>query len=160
MINLGILLVLFCGFSQAMAGERGSYDVSFSQGALAANAGGQDAMAVRVHHEGRELHGYINPSLSTGGRPLVGAGYGIRFDACSDCFWKAFVQSGLGLSTAGPYLELDWGLAVPIIPIWLPRDPFRYVPQLRIDFATHLIFSNVRPSVWSYPLWLGFSIPF
>lgn len=151
--------LLFAG-STAFAVNDKPYTVSASMNALAANAGGQEAYALRIHHDDAEYHVFANRSLSVGGKPLVGAGYDLRFNLCEDCFWRVFIQGGAGLSNAGPYVELDWGMAIPIVPLWLPTHPPRYLPQLRIDFATHLIFSQLRPNTWSYPLWLGIAVPF
>lgn len=161
-MNLYVAVLTFIAslVSTPLTASDKPYTVSASKGALAPNAGGQEAYAVRVVHDGAEAHAYLNRSLTVAGKPLVGAGYDLRFESCEDCFWKAFIQTGGGLSNAGPYIELNWGLAIPLIPVWLPMAPPRYVPQLRVDFATHLIFGNIRPSAWSYPLWIGIAVPF
>ncbi|MCX6118895.1 MAG: hypothetical protein NT027_15265 [Proteobacteria bacterium] len=135
------------------------YFLSYSSGAYAPNAGGQDVHVVRLMKNSREFHLYLNRSLTVGSQPLFGGGYDIRFDLCEDCFWKFFVQTGVGSSLAGVYGEFLWGAQIPILPIWLPMDPPRYVPFLRIDFATHLIFGHLRPNTWSYPIWIGVGIP-
>lgn len=153
------VLLFFSVFCNSAAATEKPYTVSASTGALAPNAGGQEVYFLRLHHDGKEAHGFLNKTLSVGSTPLFGAGYDLRFDACEDCFWKAFVQVGGGLSNAGVYAEFNWGAAIPLLPIWLPMDPPRYVPQLRIDFSTHLIFGSIRPSVWSYPLCIGFALP-
>lgn len=152
-----ILLELYAVTAQAKSDN--PLNLSLSSGAFAANAGGQEAYALRAHQGTGEGHVYINRSLTVGNLPLGGAGYDFRFNACDECFWKFFVQTGGGLSNAGIYAELLWGMTVPLLPIWLPMNPPRYVPHLRLDFATHLIFGQLRPITWSYPLWLGIGIP-
>ena len=160
-MNSWLLVLSFIFFAESivLGGDQEWVDITASKGALAPNAGGQDAYSLRIHGGPGEGHAFLNRSLSVGGRPLFGAGYDLRFSGCDDCFWKFFIQTGGGLSNGGIYLEMDWGLAIPLLPIWLPRSPPKYVPQLRVDFATHLIFGQLRPSLWSYPLWLGITLP-
>jgi hypothetical protein len=154
-----LILVFVSLFSTVMYSADEPFNLSLSSGAFAANAGGQDAYAMRLNHARDEFHLIANRSLEVGGLPLVGGGYDLKFDMCDECFWKFFIQTGGGLSNAGPYGELLWGLTVPIIPIWLPTRPPRYLPHLRLDFATHLLFSQLRPSTWLYPIWLGVGVP-
>ncbi len=136
------------------------YNLSYSSEAFAPNAGGQEAHSLRLAHTTWEGHFFLNKSLYVGQYPLTGVGYDYRFNLCKDCFWKFFVQAGAGLSNGGIYGELLWGTTIPLLPIWLPMEPPRYVPFIRLDFATHLIFGQVRPNTWSYPLWLGIGVPF
>lgn len=154
----GILMLIANGSS--LYAKDDSYTLYGASGALAPNAGGQDTYSLRLYHDEREYHAFMNRTLMAGGMPLYGAGYDFTFNACEECFWRFFVQTGVGISTAGPYLELDWGFAVPILPLWLPIAPPRFVPQFRIDFATHVIQTTSRAITWSYPLWIGIGIPF
>ena len=48
-------------------------------------------------------------------------------------------------TTAGPLAEITWS----IIPFWL----------LRVDVSTQFIAIPYRVTTWSYPLWVGFSVP-
>lgn len=153
------LLTPFVGSRQATAKDD-QYTLYAASGALAPNAGGQDVYSLRLYHNEGEFHGFMNRTLTAGGAPLYGAGYDLTFNACEECFWRPFVQAGAGICTAGPYLELDWGFAIPILPIWLPMSAPRFVPQIRVDFATHVIQTTSRAITWSYPLWIGLGIPF
>ncbi len=156
-----VVLAFFSLFiSSSLVAKDTDYTLYASSGALAPNAGGQDAYSLRLYHEEREFHAYMNRTLTAGGAPLVGAGYDFTFNSCDECFWRFFVQAGGGISTAGPYAELDWGFAIPLLPIWLPTKAPRFVPQLRVDFATHMIQTTTRAITWSYPLWIGIGIPF
>lgn len=157
--KLIVLLLLFLT-SSVVTGKDDPYTLYGLSGALAPNAGGQDTYSLRLYHNEGEFHAFMNKTLTAGGQPLVGGGYDLTFNACDDCFWRFFVQTGVGACTAGPYLELDWGLAMPILPIWLPMSPPRFVPQIRVDFATHVIQTTGRAITWSYPLWIGLGIPF
>ena len=159
-IFLYSLLSMQISSTVCQSAEKTSDMLSVSQGAFAANAGGQNAYSLRYFHAGNEFQVFANKSLTAGGLPLFGAGYGPRFNGCQECFWKPFIQTGAGFTNAGPFVELDWGITIPVLPIWLPMDPPKFVPQLRVDFATHLIFGQIRPSIWSYPLWLGIAVPF
>lgn len=159
-ISLGLIIGIFSTvLATAETSSDVPYNLSYSSGAFAANAGGQDAHAVRLNRGRSEWHLFANRSLVVGTYPLFGGGYDLKFDMCDECFWKIFIQTGGGLSNAGPYAELLWGLTVPIIPIWLPMRPPRYLPHLRLDFASHLLFSQIRPSTWVYPIWLGVGVP-
>ena len=115
--------------------------------AMAPNAGGQEAYALRRANNEREWSLFMNQYLLAGGYPLSGISYAKRFPICElHCPIQAYVQAGGGLSTAGPLIELLWGTNI----FWLAR----------IDIATQIYFSTKRVIFWSYPLWVGFSVPF
>ena len=115
--------------------------------ALAPNAGGQVAYSLRYSPEEKtEYSAFANTSLFVGKVPLSGIIYSKRLTLCERCLVSSFAQVGAGASLAGPMLEFDWN----ITPLWL----------LRIDFATHIYFFRIHGIVWSYPLWLGVSLPF
>lgn len=108
-----------------------------------------------------EVGGFANRYITAAGRPLIGGTYSLRFPVCDDsCFWQFFAQFGAGLSTGGPLLDLTWGTNLPLIPLWLPFRAPPYLPQLRLDFTTQIIFIQWRAVTWSYPLWVGVSFPF
>lgn len=114
--------------------------------ALAPNAGGQAAYSVRRATDDNEIGVFANTYLMAGNYPLLGAVYDWRFPICGqECFWQFFAQAGVGLSTAGPLVELTWST----IPFWI----------LRVDITTHIIAVPWRAVTWSYPLWVGLSLP-
>ena len=130
-------------------------------GAFAPNAGGQEALSLRWTREKYEFSGLTNSYLLAGGKPLIGAMASRRLPLCDQsCWWQFWSQVGAGLSTAGPLLEISWGMQMPLLPLWLPRPSFVGVPALRIDFATHMFITRKRLVVWSYPLWAGIAVPF
>ena len=119
---------------------------SLQIGALAPNAGGQTAYALRRATDEDEWFLFQNQYLSAGPLPLIGVGYDRRFPICDQsCFWQFYVQVGGGVSTAGPMVEILWGTNL----FWL----------LRIDVGTHFYVTKERVITWSYPLWTGISLP-
>ena len=135
--------------------------VGLLAGAFAPNAGGQEALSLRWAREKHEISAFSNSYLLAGGRPLVGGMWSRRLPVCDhSCWWQFWSQMGAGLSTAGPLLEISWGMQIPLLPLWLPRPAFAGVPALRIDFATHMFITRKRFVVWSYPLWAGIAVPF
>lgn len=135
--------------------------VSAQVGAFAPNAGGQEAYALRLAKGDNEFAGFANTYLLAGGRPLLGATWSKRFAICGDeCWWKFYAQVGAGATTAGPVIDTTWSMNIPLLPIWLPRPAFPWVPALRLDVSTHFIGVRSRVVVWSYPLWAGVSVPF
>lgn len=139
-------MVAFFGFEQLLAKD--DYTLSLQYRAMTANAGGQQAYALRLSHDDKgEFLLFSNFFLLTGTWPLTGFAYDRRFVICSrSCFVRSFFQIGIGATTAGPLVELLWN----ITPFWL----------FRIDVVTHFYFSQIKPIFWNYPLWIGFSVPF
>lgn len=121
--------------------------ISMQYMALTGNAGGQNAYALSLSRENtREYSLFVNQHLITGKIPLCGATYNLRsylFPAHLPL--TAFIQAGAGLSTAGPLIALTWNLTV--------------LQVARIDISTHLYFPSFRPMIWSYPLWIGITLP-
>jgi len=114
--------------------------------ATAANAGGQKAYALRRGNDFGELGVFYNEYLTAKDMSLFGATYGWRFPICGQsCFWQAFAQVGGGISNGGPLFEVIWST----IPFWV----------VRLDFATQIFVGKTRLITWSYPLWLGVSLP-
>jgi hypothetical protein len=142
---LAILIVASTIGSQASArSERTTWSVMGM--ALAPNAGGQAAYSLRRATDQNEMGVFANTYLQAGNYPLLGAVYDWRFPLCGqECFWQFFAQAGVGLSTGGPLVELTWGT----IPFWI----------LRVDVTTHIIAVPYRAVTWSYPLWVGLSLP-
>lgn len=130
--------------STALQSEPASY--SFSWQAFAPNAGGQRAYILRRSTNHKEINLFYNEYLVAGSQAIMGGGYNWRFPICDNaCFWQFFVQSGLGVSTGGPYVEFSWTT----VPFWLAR----------LDITTHLFITKSRLVTWSYPLWIGISLP-
>ena len=155
-----IALVMLLGTTSAFAAEK-NWTATFQVGAFAPNAGGQDAYGLRVHRDNREYTLFSNSYLMAGAYPLTGAIYSWRFPICDEtCWWQFFAQIGAGVSTAGPLAEIVWGSQIPLAPLWLPRSAPKYLPSLRFDVTTHMIAVPYRLVLWSYPLWLGISVPF
>lgn len=137
------------------------YNLTVQGKALAPNAGGQDAYALRLATNNWEIGGFSNQYITAGGRPLMGGTFDYRFPICDDsCFWQFFAEAGVGASTGGPMADVTWGTNIPLLPVWLPTSSPKYVPQLRLDFTTQFIFIRWRAVTWSYPLWAGITIPF
>ena len=110
------------------------------------NAGGQDAYSLRRSSDETEWNLFINTYLLAGNEPLVGATYNKRYAICGhSCFWQFYVQAGIGGSTAGPVVELLWGTVF----LWV----------VRIDIATQIYITRERAVFWSYPAWVGLSMP-
>ena len=121
--------------------------ISMQAIAMAPNAGGQEAYALKLSSSKDEWTVFSNSYLQTGGYPLSGGIYSLRLPICGmTCFWQFYTQFGVGLSNAGPLLELTWSTNL----LWLAR----------LDFSTQMFFLKDRVIMWSYPLWLGVSVPF
>jgi len=137
---------LFNATKSAAAGSDDRVTYSLMLQSLAPNAGGQQAYALRRGTDKIEMSLFANRSLYAGNFPLMGATYDWRFAICGrSCFWQFYAQAGVGLSTAGPMVEILWSSIL----LW----------TVRIDMATHLIVIPNRVITWSYPLWVGFAIP-
>jgi len=155
------LLGLLFGATTARGGEGRRYTLTGQTMALAPNAGGQEAYALRLATNDWEGGVFSNRYLVAGGVPMTGATFDWRFPVCDDsCFWQFFAETGGGFSNAGPLAEITWGTVIPLLPIWLPTAAPRYVPALRLDISTQMVFIRYRTVTWSYPLWAGVSIPF
>lgn len=126
--------------------------VSLQGMALAPNAGGQESYSIRYFNEKQNIeYGLFSTNylVTDGGFPLTGFGGTYRWNICGeDCFAQAYILTGGGISQIGPYAELTWGT----IMSWVTR----------IDITTQLYFSysEQRVITWSYPLWVGVSVPF
>lgn len=157
LVGVLIFSLAWCLFSETNQLYAASKKVTYSLQAmaLAPNAGGQMAYALRRGTNEREMSVFANTYLYAGDYPLVGAIYSWRFPIVNDdWFWQAFVELGAGITTAGPVAEILWGT----IMLW----------TVRVDIATHLMFvpSNSdrsgRPAnmiLWSYPIWVGLAVP-
>ncbi len=148
LILLGIVLVLVFAIDvQESFGFPYGYTVSAQGLALAPNAGGQRAWSLRLAENDQvEYSLFVNEYLVTGSVPLTGVSYGWRYSLCGRiCPLRMFAQLGAGVSTAGPVVEVIWS----VTPLWL----------LRVDIATHFYFLTDRAILWSYPFWLGVSVP-
>jgi len=124
------------------------YSLTVQKDAWAPNAGGQQVYGLRLAVEDKnEYFIFANEALIVADYPLLGAGYAYRYPVW-DRVWplRFFAQFGLGLSSAGPMLELTFSL----VNLWL----------FRVDISSHLYISNPRIIIWNYPLWLGITIPF
>ncbi len=138
------LLILTYAHEGSAKDKRVTY--SLQAMALAPNAGGQMAFALRRGTNENELSAFANTYLYAGDYPLLGAIYAWRFPIVNDeWFWQFYVQLGAGISTAGPVAEILWGT----IMLW----------TVRVDIATHVLFIPNRVILWSYPVWVGISIP-
>ncbi|MCB9228762.1 MAG: fibronectin type III domain-containing protein [Deltaproteobacteria bacterium] len=122
--------------------------LSLQYKAWTSNAGGQDAYSLRWSvDDSYEWTLFSNHLLTSGSYPLTGLLWDVRFPICGhSCVIGVWAQAGAGLSTAGPVVEFLWS--------------FRFFWLLRVDMATHLYFSQLKPIVWSYPFWIGISLPF
>jgi hypothetical protein len=121
--------------------------LSFQYHAVTGNAGGQNAYALSLaQHNTREFGIFVNEHLTTGRIPLTGATYSRRYLLTPDYYaLTSFVQAGCGISSAGPLFALTWNLTA--------------LQVVRLDITTHIYFPQLRPLVWSYPLWLGITVP-
>jgi hypothetical protein len=114
--------------------------------AYAPNAGGQQAYSLRRADDKGEWSVFANTYLMTGAFPLSGMTYNWRFPICNQsCFWQFFVEAGAGVSTAGPMVEVVWGSIL----LW----------SLRVDLSTQAFLIPQRVILWSYPFWMGVSLP-
>ncbi len=163
-LKLLLLALTLSGWISLAAESRAAdrkYTVSAQALALAPNAGGQEAYTLRLATNEWEGGVFSNQYILAGDKPLTGAFYDLRFPICDDsCFWQFFVQTGAGLSNGGPLAQITWGTVIPLLPIWLPFSAPRYVPSLRLDITTQMIFIRYRAVTWSYPLWAGISVAF
>lgn len=143
---LRISMVFICFLGDGGEALADFYMTSFQTSAMAPNAGGQNAFALRRGSNDEEWSVFSNQYLRTGDYPLSGLVYAKRFPICgTHCFWQFYVQTGIGISSAGPLFEVTWGTNL----LWLAR----------IDFATQAFVTTDRLIFWSYPLWLGISLP-
>jgi hypothetical protein len=127
---------------------------------LAPNAGGQTVYGFKVNRGHWELSLFSNQSIYAGNSPYSGALVHRRFAICGDtCFWQLFIQLGGGASNGGPVTELTWGSVIPLLPIWLPLRAPSYIPAIRLDVTTQIVFIRWRAVTWTYPVWVGLSIP-
>ena len=156
-----IVAILFATSSAAAAVADDRYTITSQVGAFAPNAGGQEAYTLRLSRGDWEGGAFSNRYVIAGDYPLTGAFVDRRFAICgTECFWQFFVQFGAGGSNGGPLAQITWGTIIPALPLWLPTSAPRYVPQIRLDITTQLIFIRYRAVTWSYPLWVGVSVPF
>jgi len=150
----------FCGTAITLA-DSTRYTVTVQGLSLAPNAGGQDAYSLRLATNDWEAGLFSNQYITAGNYPLTGGTYDWRFPICDDsCWMQFFAQFGGGASNAGPIAEVTWGSIIPLLPLWLPTSAPRFVPALRVDITTQLIFIRYRIVTWSYPLWAGLSVGF
>lgn len=160
LLKLLLVGLAFAESGVAFAADK-KYTVSAQGMALAPNAGGQQAYTLKLATNDWEAGVFSNQYILAGNMPLTGATYDLRFPICDDsCWWQFFAQTGVGLSNGGPIAEITWGTVIPLLPLWLPTSAPRYVPALRLDVTTQMIFIRYRAVTWSYPLWAGISISF
>jgi hypothetical protein len=169
-ITLVVTLVIFTTFatfatfasfaSQGFAATK-TRKVSAQYAAFAPNAGGQVTYGLRASWNNREIGLFQNHYLTAGGQPLLGGVYSFRFPVCDDsCMVHTHVQAGIGGSSAGPLAEFLWGAEIPLLPLALNGGTIPYVPMLRMDFASHWLATRSRIIMWSYPFWVGVTLPF
>ena len=148
-------------FGNSALGATKPIKVSVQYAAFAPNAGGQIAYGLRAHRNNREIAIFQNHYLTAGDEPLLGALYAMRFPLCDEsCMVHIHVQGGLGATSAGPLVEFLWGTEVPLLPLALNGGTIRYVPMLRFDIASHWMATRSRLITWSYPFWIGVTLPF
>jgi len=159
LLILGLILKCLSASSSAMAAE--VTNISYLHAALAPNAGGQDSHSLKLLNGDIEYSIFVNEYIRAGGYPLSGAVMEWVSPICEkECWGNLFLQYGGGASLGGPVAHLTWSAQFPLLPLWLPVSAPRFVPQLRIDFTSQFILLKHRAISWSYPLWLGLSIPF
>ena len=108
------------------------YTVTGQYMALAPNAGGQQAYALRLGTNDWEGGAFSNQYILAGDKPFTGVFYDFRFPICDDsCWWQFFAQTGGGFSNGGPFAQITWGTIIPALPLWLPHAAPRYLPALR-----------------------------
>lgn len=114
---------------------------------FAPNAGGQDAYSLRAGRDDFELGVFANTYLQVGGHPLSGVSYDFRFDICGKKCWffRVYSAVGIGISSIGPFAE--------VVATFVPLS------VVRVDISTHFIPARDRVILWSYPLWVGLTIP-
>jgi hypothetical protein len=139
-------------FSKPSTGDK-NYTLTAQVASLAPNAGGQEAFSLLLATNEWEAGAFSNQYITAGNKPLTGGFYAWRYPICDDsCWWQAFVETGGGFSTGGPFAQATWGTIF--------FTPVRYLPAVRIDVTTQVIFIRWRGVTWSYPLWTGISVPF
>ncbi len=154
--SITFLIFLFLGVKAQASPD----SISIQDRALAPNAGGQTAYSLKLAYGEIEYGAFANEYLRAGEHPLSGLTAEYRLGLCQkDCWGNLYAQIGVGGSTGGPLATMTWSAQIPLLPIWLPYSAPAYLPQLRIDFSTHFIFVRYRAVTWSYPLWLGITIP-
>lgn len=138
------LLLLMALWATPLFGKDGAV-YSLQGMALAPNAGGQQAIALRRATAKSEWTVFANEYLRAGNQPLVGALYGLRFPVMGRSRGLQMIfETGVGVSSVGPMVELLWGTTL----LW----------SVRLDVATHLYLAKERAILWSYPLWIGVSV--
>ncbi len=147
-------------FSSSIFGKTERYQIAAQSTALAPNAGGQEIYSLKLSRTDWEASLFSNQSISAGNMPYTGAVLLKRFSLCDEsCFWQFFVQLGAGGSNGGPITEMTWGTIIPLLPIWLPLSAPKFVPALRIDITTQIVYIRWRAVTWTYPFWIGISVP-
>ena len=143
-----VFLICIFFLSYIACAKDNTYSITIQKDAWASNAGGQKAYGLRLAvNDKNEYFIFTNEALLVEEYPLIGAGYAQRY-ALFSRVWplRFFAQFGLGLSSAGPLLELTFSL----VNLWV----------FRVDISSHVYFSLPRTIIWNYPLWLGITIPF
>lgn len=141
-------------------GKTPPYQVAVQTKSLAPNAGGQDIYSLKISKENLEVSIFSNQNITAGNMPFSGATISKRFSICNDqCFWQFFIQLGAGGSNGGPISEMTWGTIIPFLPLWLPFSAPKFVPALRIDITTQIAYIRWRAVTWTYPFWVGISVP-
>jgi hypothetical protein len=127
---------------------------------LAPNAGGQSVYSLRFSREKWEVSLFSNQTISAGGYPYSGIVAHRRFSICdASCFWQFYTATGVGGSNGGPIVEFTWSSIIPLIPLWLPLKAPSYFPAVRLDVTTQLVLIQWRAVTWTYPFWVGISVP-
>lgn len=159
-ILLASMLTVSFAATRAMAVDK-PLKVSVQYAAFAPNAGGQITYGFRGHRNNREIAIFQNQYLTAGSEPLLGALYAWRFPICDEsCMIHIHAQAGVGVTSAGPLVEFLWGTEIPVLPLALNGGTIPYVPMLRFDIASHWIATRSRLITWSYPFWIGVTLPF
>ncbi len=159
-ILLAASLALSWRATPVMAAEK-QLKVSLQYAAFAPNAGGQITYGFRGLRNNREIAIFQNQYLTAGSEPLLGALYAWRFPICdTSCMIHVHAQAGVGATSAGPLVEFLWGTEIPVLPLGLNGGTIPYVPMLRLDIASHWIATRSRLITWSYPFWIGVTLPF
>ena len=126
--------------------------VSVQGMALAPNAGGQESYSIKYFHEAHNIEYSVFSTtylVTEGNVPLSGVTGAYRLPICDEsCFAQAFLLTGGGVSQIGPYAELTWGTIL------------GWVTRIDITSQLYYSFSEQRIITWSYPLWVGISVPF
>lgn len=147
---LATLLLTMClhlSLGQTLQAQPRRY--SLLAATLAPNVGGQSAFSLLTRAPDWELEGFYNSYLSVGGLGLGGVIMSVRERACltqSCALVETSVSLGGGLATSGPIVQLRWSLV--------------FLSTIRLDVATQAFFSRTRMVLWSYPVWVGVSMPF